>query len=89
MSIRKAAMATMIAASMVGAPTIAQAAQANPSAASKLSVRSPAVARQGAAVQGENDLRGGSIIIAILAAAAVIAAIAVAAGGGNNGPASP
>lgn len=88
MSIRKAAMATLVAASMVAVPTIAQAAQANQTAVSKLSVRSAPVARQGAAVKNENDLRGGSIIIALLAAAAVIAAIVIAADGGND-PASP
>ena len=88
MSIRKAAMATMVAASMVGAPTIAYAAQANQTAVSKLSVRSAPVARQGAAVRGESDLRGGSLIIALLAAAAVIAAIVIAADGNNN-PNSP
>ena len=82
MSIRKAAMATMVAVSMVGAPTIAYA------QASKAPTGSAQVVRQGAPVEDESDLRGGSIIIAILAAAAVIAAIVIAAGGNDN-PNSP
>lgn len=88
MGIRKAAVATMVAASMVAIPTVAQAARANETAVSKLSVRSAPVARQGAAVKGENDLRGGSVIIALIAAAAVIAGIIIAADGSNN-PSSP
>lgn len=84
MSIRKAAMATLVAASMVGAPTVAYAAQASTAATG-----SAQLVREGASVEGESELRGGSIIIAILAAAAVIAAIIIAAGGNNDNPASP
>jgi len=88
MSIRKAVTATLVAVSMVGAPTVAYAAQA-----STASIGSAQVARQGATVEDESDLRGGrggSVIIAILAALAVIAAIVIAAGGGNNdNPNSP
>ena len=78
-------MATIVAASMVAVPTVVQAAQANQTAVSKLSV-----ARQGAPIAGKKkeDLRGGSIIIALLAAAAVIAGIVIAADGSNN-PSSP
>jgi hypothetical protein len=83
MSIRKAAMATIVAVSMVVVPTIAQAAQAHQTAVSKLSV-----ARAGAKTSKENDLRGGSIILALLAAAAVIAGIVIAADGSNK-PSSP
>ncbi len=87
MSIRKAAMAALVAGSMVVVPTVAQAAQANQTAVSKLSVRSAPV-RQGATVAKQNELQGGSIIIALLAAAAVIAGIVIAADGSNN-PSSP
>jgi uncharacterized Zn-binding protein involved in type VI secretion len=88
MSIRKAAMAALVAASMVVVPTVAQAAQANQTAAGKLSVASAPVARQGAKVTKKNDLRGGSVIIALLAAAAIIAGIVIAADG-DNSPSSP
>jgi hypothetical protein len=87
MSIRKAAMAALVAGSMVVVPTIAQAAQANQTAVSKLSVRSAQV-RQGATVAKKSDLQGGSLILALLAAAAVIGGIVIAADGGNN-PTSP
>jgi hypothetical protein len=84
MSIRKAAMAALVAASMVAVPTIAQAAEP---VAQKLSVTKNV--RQGAAkVARKNDLAGGSVIIAVLAAAAVIAGIVIAADG-NDAPASP
>lgn len=82
MSIRKAAMAVIVAVSMVAVPTVAQAAQAR-TAASQHSV-----ARSGAKVAKESDLRGGSIILALLAAAAVIAGIVIAADGSNK-PSSP
>jgi len=87
MSIRKAAMAALVAGSMVVVPTVAQAAQANQTAVSKLSVRSAQV-RQGATVTKKNDLQGGSLILALLAAAAVIGGIIIAADGSNN-PTSP
>jgi len=88
MSIRKAAMAALVAGSMVVVPTVAQAAQANQTAVSKLSVRSAQV-RQGAVVaKKKNDLQGGSLILALLAAAAVIGGIVIAADGSNN-PTSP
>jgi len=87
MSIRKAAMAALVASSMVVVPTVAQAAQANQTAVSKLSVRSAQV-RQGAAVTKKSELQGGSLILALLAAAAVIGGIIIAADGSNN-PASP
>jgi uncharacterized Zn-binding protein involved in type VI secretion len=88
MSIRKAAMAALVAGSMVAVPAVAQAQTANQTAVSKLSVASAPVARQGAKVAKKNDLRGGSVIIALLAAAAVIAGIVIAADGSNN-PSSP
>ncbi len=70
MSIRKAAMATLIASSMIVVPTVAQAAQANQAAVSKLSIRSAQV--RGGAVLGKKDrIQGGSAILflgAILAA---------------------
>ena len=83
MNIRKASMAALIVGSMVAVPTLAQAAPANQSAVSKLSVRSAQV-RLGKAVAKKNDLGGGSVIIALLAAAAVVGGIVVAADGGNN-----
>ena len=83
MSIRKAAMAALVAGSMVVVPTIAQAASANQTAVSKLSVRSAQV-RSGAVVAKKDELAGGSLIIALLAAAAVIGGIVIASGGGNN-----
>ena len=83
MSIRKAAMAALIAGSMVVVPTIAQAAPANQTAVSKLSVRSAQV-RSGKTLVKRNELGGGSLIIALLAAAAVIGGIVIAADGGNN-----
>ena len=70
MSIRKAAMAMLIASSMIVVPTVAQAAQANQAAVSKLSIRSAQV--RGGAVLGKKDrIQGGSAILflgAILAA---------------------
>jgi hypothetical protein len=83
MSIRKAAMATVVAFSMVAVPTVVQAAQANQAAVSKLSV-----ARVGAATKKQSNLEGGSVIIALLAAAAVVAGIVIAADGSNS-PSSP
>ncbi len=88
MNIGKTAMAVVAAASLVVVPTIAQAASANQSAASRLSVASAPVARSGAKIVRKNELKGGSIIIALLAAAAVIGAIVIAADG-SNGPTSP
>lgn len=84
MNIRKAAMAALIAGSMVAVPTLAQAAQANQAAVSKLSVRSAPQVRG----SKQSELRGGSVIIALLAAAAVIAGIVVAANGSSK-PKSP
>ncbi len=83
MSIRKAVMTALFAGSIVAVPTIAQAAPANQTAVSKLSVRSAQV-RSGAVIAKKNDLGGGSVIIALLAAAAVLGGIVLAAGGGNN-----
>jgi hypothetical protein len=84
MSIRKAAMAALAAASMVVVPTVAHAAQP---VAQKLSVSKNV--RQGAqSAAAKNDLAGGSLIIALLAAAAVIAGIVIAADG-NDSPSSP
>jgi hypothetical protein len=88
MNIRKAAVATMVAVSMVAMPAVVQAAQANQTAVSKLSVASSPVTRQGAKVTRQNDLHGGSIIIALLAAAAVIAGIVIAADS-KKSPSSP
>ena len=88
MSIRKAAMAALVAGSMVVVPTVVQAAQANQTAVSKLSVRSAQV-RQGAAVAKENELQGGSLILALLAAAAAVIGGIVIATGGSNSPSSP
>lgn len=88
MSIRKAAMAAFVAGSMVVVPTVAQAASANQTAVSKLSVASAPVARQGARVAKKNDVRGGSVIIAVTAAAAAIAAAVIGADGSNK-PSSP
>lgn len=87
MSIRKAAMAALVASSMVVVPTVAQAAQANQTAVSKLSVRS-AQLRSGATAGKKAELQGGSLIIALLAAAGVIAGIVIAADGSNK-PKSP
>jgi hypothetical protein len=87
MSIRKAAMASVVAASMVAMPAVAQTASANQTAVSKLSVAAP-VAHKGAKTTKQSDLRGGSIILALLAAGAVIAGIVIAADGSNN-PTSP
>jgi hypothetical protein len=87
MSIRKAAMASIVAASMVAMPAVAQTASANQTAASK-AVASAPVARKGAKTTKQSDLRGGSIILALLAAGAVIAGIVIAADGGNS-PTSP
>jgi|CXWL01.1.fsa_nt_gi hypothetical protein len=86
MSIRKAAMAALVAGSMVVVPTVA-AAQANQTAVSKLSVRSAQV-RGGATFAKKNNLQGGSLIIALVAAAAVIGGIVIAADGGGA-PSSP
>ncbi len=83
MNIRKAAMAALIAGSMVAVPTLAQAAQANQAAVSKLSVRSAQV-RGGAVVAQKNRLAGSSLLIALAAAAAVVGGIVIAAGGGNS-----
>lgn len=75
----KIGMAAAAAASLVSAPVLAQAAQPVSS-----------VARTSAAVEGENDVEGGSgIIIAILAAAAVIGGIVIAADGSDDTPTSP
>lgn len=79
MSIRKAAMAALVATSMVAVPTVVAAQTANPAA--KLSVTKQV---RKSAVAGNEELKGGSVIIALLAAAAVIAGIVIAADGGNN-----
>lgn len=79
MKIRKAAMAALIAGSMIALPTIAQAAPA----VSKLSIRSAQV-RGGAAVAKKNELAGASLLIALAAAGAVIGGIVIASSGGNS-----
>ena len=83
MNIRKAAMAGLIAGSMVAVPTILQAAPANQAAVNKLSVRS-AQLRLGKTVAKKNELGGTSLIMALGAAAAVVGGIAVAASSGSN-----
>jgi hypothetical protein len=91
MSLRKSAIAALAAVSMVAMPTAVYAAQAQSSAASKLSVRAaPAVksVRAGATTRDQSNLGGGSVIIAILAAVAVIVGIVIAADGSNS-PTSP
>lgn len=86
MSVRKILTMTAVASLMV-APAVAQAA---PTAASKLSVRSAVAAtpaRAGAVVRNTNREGSGSIIIAVGAAAAVIVGIVIAADN-NNTPTS-
>ena len=83
MYIRKAAMAALIAGSMVAVPTISQAAPANQAAVSKLSVRS-AQLRLGKTVTKKNELGGPGVILAVIGAAAAIGGIVVAASSGNN-----
>lgn len=83
MNIRKAAMATVVAFSVVAMPTAVQAAQANRAAVSKLSV-----VRSGAVTKKQSELAGGSLILALLAAAAVVGGIIIAADG-SNAPKSP
>jgi uncharacterized Zn-binding protein involved in type VI secretion len=87
MSFKKVAIATITAMSLVVVPTIAQAAQAQATTASKLSVRAAPAVRNGARVGEENNL-GGSIVIALAAAAAVIAGIIIATRGRST-PRSP
>lgn len=84
MNVSKIATSAVLALSLVGGSTVAQAAPA----ASKLSVNAPA--RAGATTTENSDLRGrggAGIIIAILAAAAIIAGIIIAADN-NNSPTS-
>ncbi len=85
MSIRKTAMATLIAGSMVVFPTIAQAAQANQTAVSKLSIRSAQV--RGAAVLGKKErIQGGSAILLLGAILAAAGAGYLIAGNGSSSP---
>jgi hypothetical protein len=84
-SIRKAAMATLIAGSMIVVPTIAQAAQANQTAVSKLSIRSAQV--RGGAVMGKKErIQGGSAIIFLGAILAAAGAGYLIRGGGSSSP---
>lgn len=82
----KITMAAVSALALVGTPVLAQA--SNPAAKLSVAAAQSKSARAGAAVRGENELAGGSIIIAVIAAAAVIAGIIIAADGSND-PASP
>jgi uncharacterized Zn-binding protein involved in type VI secretion len=87
MNLRKSVIAATAAVSLVAIPTIAQAAPAQTTAASKLSVRSAPAVRQGVRVSKVNKQDGGgSLIIALLAAAAVVAGIVIAADGGSKSP---
>ena len=83
--IHKAAMATLIAGSMVVVPTVAQAAPANQTAASKLSIRSAQV--RGGAVLGKKDrIQGGSAILFLGAILAAGGAGYLIRGGGSASP---
>ncbi len=85
MSIHKAAMATLIAGSMVVVPTVAQAAPANQTAASKLSIRSAQV--RGGAVLGKKErIQGGSAILFLGAILAAGGAGYLIRGGGSASP---
>lgn len=85
MSIRKAAIVTLIAGSMVIVPTVAQAAQANQTAVSKLSIRSAQV--RGAAVLGKKErIQGGSAILLLGAIVAAAGAGYLIRGGGSSSP---
>ncbi len=84
MNLRKIVTAGVAAMSLVVVPVVAQAATANTTAVSKLSVRAAPAVRQGARVTQASKLEGGTIVIALLAAAAVIAGIVIAADGGND-----
>lgn len=79
----KNSLAAVAAATLVLAPTVAQAAPAAKAAATQ-------VQRAGASLQDENKLEGGTgIILAILAAAAIIAGIVIAADNEDDTPTSP
>lgn len=85
MSIRKAAMATLIASSMIVVPTVAQAAQANQAAVSKLSIRSAQV--RGGAVLGKKDrIQGGSAILFVGLIVAAAGAGYLIRGGKSSSP---
>jgi hypothetical protein len=88
MSFLKSVMTATVAVSMIAVPTVVQAAQADRSAVSKLSVRAAPAVRQGVSKRGANSFGGSSVIIAVLAAAAIVAGIVVAADG-NKVPKSP
>lgn len=82
MTVSKFATSAVLALSMIGGSTVAQAAPV----ASKLAVTAPA--RAGATADKSQNLAGGAgLIIAILAAAAVIAGIIIAADN-NDSPTS-
>ena len=85
MSIRKAAIATLIASSMVVVPTIAQAAQANQAAVNKLSIRS-AQLRGGAALGKKERIQGGSAILLLVAIGAAAGAGYLIRGGKSKSP---
>ena len=83
--IRKAAMATLIAGSMIVVPTVAQAAQAKQTAVSKLSIRSAQV--RGGAVLGKKErIQGGSAILFLGAVLAAGGAGYLIRGGGSSSP---
>lgn len=85
MSIRKATMAVLMAGSMIVVPTVAQAAQANQTSASKLSIRSAQV--RGGAVMGKKErIQGGSAILFLGAILAAGGAGYLIRGGGSSSP---
>ena len=85
MGIRKAAMATLIAGSVIVVPTVAQAAQAKQTAVSKLSIRSAQV--RGGAVLGKKErIQGGSAILFLGAVLAAGGAGYLIRGGGSSSP---
>ncbi|WP_293881942.1 hypothetical protein [Sphingomonas sp.] len=80
MSVSKIVTAAVMALSLVGVSTAAQAAPAS----SKLAVSAPA--RVGAKVSRTNGVTGSAVVIGILAAAAVIAGIVIAVDKNNGTP---
>jgi hypothetical protein len=88
MNLRKSLIVATAAISLFVVPTIAQAAPAQATAASKLSVRAAPSVRQGVRVGkvSKQDGGGGGLIIALVAAAAVVAGIVIAANGGSKSP---
>ena len=85
MGIRNAAVAALIASSMFVVPTAAQAAQANQTSVSKLSIRSAQV--RGGAVMGKKErIQGGSAILFLGAILAAGGAGYLIRGGGSSSP---